>query len=175
MDEITFAPLRPEHLVLMHRWFSRPHMTWWTRGETYTPQMLEEKYRGLFQGEPGAEGFLIRVAGQDAGYIQWYAVAESFPEGVTTDENPLFTAHPREALAGVDLFLGEAGLVGTGLGPRVLESFLTAHVFPRFRAAVVDPMSDNARALRAFEKAGFVRTGWSEDSAYVLMLRAQGT
>ena len=42
----------------------------------------------------------------------------------------------------------------------VREAFLAEHVFSRFQAAVVDPMRDNARGVRAFEKCGVARTAY---------------
>ena len=57
---------------------------------------------------------------------------------------------------GIDQFIGEPGLIGQGHG----TAFIRAHVERLFAegapAIGTDPDPDNARAIRAYEKAGFV-------------------
>jgi RimJ/RimL family protein N-acetyltransferase len=62
-------------------------------------------------------------------------------------------------VAGLDLFLGEADLLGRGIGTRVIDAFTRDVVFGReaTHACVVDPDAENLPSLRAFAKAGFVR------------------
>ena len=62
---------------------------------------------------------------------------------------------------GIDLFIGKPGLTGRGLGPEIIEAFVTGYIFGRFAAArcTADPELANTRSVRAFEKAGFVRLG----------------
>lgn len=69
---------------------------------------------------------------------------------------------------GIDQFIGEADLLGRGHGP----AFVRGHVARLFAAGApavgTDPHPDNARARRAYEKAGFrtiggpVTTPWGE-------------
>jgi len=62
-----------------------------------------------------------------------------------------------EGVAGVDLFVGEEGLTGRGLGSKILEQFAREVVFarPETTAAVATVEEANRRSWRAFEKAGF--------------------
>jgi len=59
--------------------------------------------------------------------------------------------------AGLDLFIGEPGCSGRGLGPRIIEEFLRDIVFarPGIEYCLVGPSPDNGRAIRAYEKVGF--------------------
>ena len=59
--------------------------------------------------------------------------------------------------AGIDLFIGEPELIGTGHGPALIRAFLREVVFPRYdvREAVIGPSAQNASAIRAYAKAGF--------------------
>lgn len=77
--------------------------------------------------------------------IQTYRAAD-YPEWGAFVEDP-------ENVAGVDLLIGEAELIGSGIGPRVLEAFVRDHVSAPSCAATVE--SANSRSWRAFEKAGF--------------------
>jgi RimJ/RimL family protein N-acetyltransferase len=62
-----------------------------------------------------------------------------------------------EGVAGVDLLIGEAELMGQGLGPQILEAFAREVVFarPETHALVAAVEESNRRSWRAFEKAGF--------------------
>ena len=65
--------------------------------------------------------------------------------------------HAEDALAGVDLLIGEEDATGRGLGPRALEQFVREVVFarPKAQACVATVEEANRRSWRAFEKAGF--------------------
>jgi len=60
-------------------------------------------------------------------------------------------------VAGVDLFIGEAELTGSGLGTRVLGQFVEDVVFarPETTACIAGVEIGNEASLRAFAKAGF--------------------
>jgi aminoglycoside 6'-N-acetyltransferase len=62
-----------------------------------------------------------------------------------------------DGVAGVDLMIGEADLVGRGLGPSILTEFVRDVVFADsdIDAAVATVEEPNRRSWRAFEKAGF--------------------
>jgi aminoglycoside 6'-N-acetyltransferase len=164
---ISFAPLREPDLDQLHAWLGRPHMTGWTHGEVHSLDHVRAEYADHVMDPPTC--FIIELAGRRVGYIQFYAVAESMPSGIADTSHRLFAAYPLAELAGVDLFLGEPDVLGQG--PRILDAFLAEHIWPRFRVAVVDPWSHNPRALRGFAKAGFQPTDFSDDPAYVVMIR----
>jgi aminoglycoside 6'-N-acetyltransferase len=57
---------------------------------------------------------------------------------------------------GVDMFIGEPELWDRGLGTKAL-AILVAYLYAAAgaRGIVIDPRVANARAIRAYEKAGF--------------------
>ena len=169
---IQFIPLRLNHLPLMHTWFARPHlMQWWTRGESFTLEQIAAKYGSRARGEDPARGFVIEVDGAPVGYAQYYPVADdSLPDGVQSLTNRMFASYRTAELAGVDLFLADPEGLGKGTGTIVLKAFLEAEVFAKFRVAVIDPLRENARAIRSFEKSGFRRTDFSEVPQTLVMI-----
>jgi hypothetical protein len=93
--------------------------------------------------------FVIEHGGQPVGWIQWYLWSD-YPEHALQLEAEPFSA-------GINLAIGELGMMGLGLGPVAIREFLRQNVFSGARVDVVitDPAVANLRSLRAFEKAGF--------------------
>jgi aminoglycoside 6'-N-acetyltransferase len=135
---IDFRPISGADIPQLQDWLRREHVARWWRDEdatTYLPQAHEH--------------FLIVVDGRPVGMIQTYLVSD-YPEWEEV-------VGPGAGLAGVDLFIGEADLIGRGLGPQVLAQFARDVVFaqPGTQACVATVEEENRRSWRAFEKAGF--------------------
>jgi RimJ/RimL family protein N-acetyltransferase len=117
-------------------WRSRPHVTeWWGEGTVDDDEM--------------PFSWIAELDGRPVGYLQGYVVmGEWWPN--ETDPGA----------RGVDLFLADPELVGSGAGTEMLRQFV-ARLFadPAVTKVQIDPSPDNARAIRSFEKAGFRRLG----------------
>jgi RimJ/RimL family protein N-acetyltransferase len=146
---VSFAPFGSEHVALLLAWLKRPHVAeFWQ--EAGTEREIAEKFLSKLPGR-GFCPFIILLGGRPAGYIQYYEACtagggwwEGYPPGVF----------------GMDQFLGEEGDLGKGIGTGVLIEFVR---FVRERTGarevIVDPEPGNLRAIRAYEKAGFVKHG----------------
>lgn len=91
--------------------------------------------------------FMVAVDEREFAYLQCYNV---------NAWNTGFGPQP-EGTRGLDQFIGEADMLGRGHGSAFIRSFsdrLLAAGTPR---VVIDPDPANARAIRAYEKAGFRR------------------
>jgi aminoglycoside 6'-N-acetyltransferase len=88
---------------------------------------------------------VIVADGQDIGMIETY-VCSDYPEWDAI-------VQVGEGVAGVDLLIGEEELIGRGLGPEILRTFVRDVV--RASACVASVDEENPRSWRAFEKAGF--------------------
>ncbi|WFU41123.1 GNAT family N-acetyltransferase [Bradyrhizobium sp. CB82] len=154
----NFRPMTAADLPLIRRWLAEPHvLKWW--GDP------EEQFT-LVSGdliEPAMDQFIVLAEGQPFGYLQCYSL---------TAWNAGFGPQP-EGTRGIDLFIGEAGMIARGHG----SSFIRQFVDERFRQGlprmVTDPNPLNIRAVRAYEKAGFERVGMVEtpDGPSLLMMR----
>ena len=154
----AFQPMTAADLPLIKRWLAEPHVRrWW--GDP------DEQY-ALVSGdldEPAMDQYIVSAGGAPFGYLQCYDL---------TAWNSGFGAQPR-GTRGIDLFIGEGDMIGCGHGSAFIRSF----VEDRFRNGtprmVTDPDPANARAIRAYENAGFARDRLVDtpDGVALLMVR----
>lgn len=134
-------------LARVERWLAEPHVArWW-------PDGAEREFAPALAGQDPTRIFVIEVDSRPAGLIQVYRLA---------DEPEYARAVGVSEAAGLDLFLGDPGLVGRGLGPVVITLFVSEVVWPGYpdvRRCIAGPSVANTRSQRAFEKAGFARLG----------------
>ena len=140
---IAFEPLRREHLRLLRDWLGREHVRRWWGAESLGHA------EDALAGRDASRYFLITFDGRPVGMIQTYLVSD-YPEWQEV-------VGPGEGLAGVDLLIGEADAIGSGLGPEVLAQFVREILFAQAgtTACVATVEEENRRSWRAFEKAGF--------------------
>jgi aminoglycoside 6'-N-acetyltransferase len=166
-----FAPLREDDLNLVRRWLLEPHVKrWWDDGVKLPyPDAEIEDYREAIRGKDPTYHYLAHIDGRAAGMFQHYRIGDSpeYAEALALGEDAI----------GVDLFIGEADLVGRGHGPAMLRQFLREVAFPfhGMDVCVIGPSVPNAAAIRAYEKAGFralkeVRVPGEPDAEYLMRL-----
>lgn len=140
----------------MVRWRNAPHVReWWDPDDP--PLTLEEArdHYGPRTRERDPEvPCIIELEGRPIGYLHFYPW-EDEPEALDARELPSISG-----AWGLDIFIGEPDLVDRGIGTRAVD-LLCRSLFRDRRASAVMIVAavDNARALRAYEKAGFVRKG----------------
>jgi aminoglycoside 6'-N-acetyltransferase len=156
--EYVFRPMTTADLPLIRQWLARPHVReWW--GDP------SEQY-DLVSGdlnEPAMDQFIVSQGDKEFGYLQCYDL---------TAWNSGFGEHPR-GTRGIDLFIGEPDMIERGHGSAFIRAFVDdrlSHGAPRM---VTDPDPANTRAVRAYEKAGFEKTGMVDtpDGPALLMVR----
>jgi aminoglycoside 6'-N-acetyltransferase len=153
-----FRPMSLADLPLVRGWLARPHVReWW--GDP------DEQF-ALVNGdlnEPAMDQYIVTLDGAPLGYLQCYRL---------TDWNTGYGRQP-DGTRGIDQLIGEPDMIACGHGTgltRVLTDGLLASGTPR---VVADPDPANARAIKAYEKAGFVRDKLvgTPDGIALLMVR----
>ena len=158
MPLYLFRPMTTADLPLVKRWLAEPHVVqWW--GDP------AEQY-ALVSGdldEPAMDQFIVSADGSEFGYIQCYDL---------TAWNSGFGTHPK-GTRGIDLFIGEAGMIERGHGSGLIRAFVDDRMKSGAPRIVTDPDPVNIRAVRAYEKAGFekVRMVDTPDGPALLMVR----
>jgi aminoglycoside 6'-N-acetyltransferase len=149
---VDFRPLTRDELPLLHEWLCREHVRrWW--GEPGTLEDTVAEYLPAIEGTEPTDLHAIVLDGRAVGLVQTYLLAD-YPDyaallGLGT------------GVAGLDLLLGEEELLGHGLGTTVIRRFTREVVLARKGtvACTADPDLRNLASIRAFEKAGFTRSG----------------
>jgi aminoglycoside 6'-N-acetyltransferase len=147
----AFVPLREDDLSLIRRWLLEPHVKrWWDDGvRTPYPDAVVEEYRDAIRGKDPTYRYLAEIDKRAAGMFQHYRIGDD-PEYAAA------LALEEDAIA-VDLYIGEADLVGRGHGPAMLRQFLRDIAFPfhGVDVCVIGPSVKNVAGIRAYAKAGF--------------------
>jgi aminoglycoside 6'-N-acetyltransferase len=145
-------------LALIRRWLSTPEvMRWW--GE---PAAQYELVMGDLD-HPDMDQFIVSLDGRPFGYIQSYALS-TWNQG--------FGEHPAKT-RGIDQFIGEPDMIGRGHGSNFIRRFVDELLRDGIPRVVTDPDPRNARAVRAYERAGFQRQRMVDtpDGPALLMVR----
>ena len=156
-----FTPMTGADLPLIRRWLETPHVAqWW-----HDPAEQFELVSGDL-GHPDMAQFVVAAEARPFAYLQCYNISAW---------NAGFGPQPA-GTRGLDQFIGEPDMLDRGHGPAFIRAFaedLFASGTPR---VVIDPDPSNARAIRAYEKAGFSRDRLVDtpDGVALLMLRDAG-
>jgi aminoglycoside 6'-N-acetyltransferase len=141
MSSYTFRPMTEGDLPLVREWLMRPHVAeWWADGEDFEFVSGDLGHHDLAQ-------LIVLLDDTPVAYLQCYRLG---------DWHVNFGAHP-DGTRGLDQFISEADLLSKGHGSAFIRQFIEemfADGTPRF---VIDPSPGNLRAIRAYEKPGFVR------------------
>jgi len=136
-----FRPMRLGDVPTVRRWLETPEVRrWWSDPAVDVPVQVDDL------DDPQTRMWIVSHAGRPFAYIQDYDPLEW----------PMhhFGYLPRGS-RGIDQFIGDPAMLGRGHG----TAFIQAHVDRLFAegAPVVatDPDPSNARAIRAYRKAGF--------------------
>jgi RimJ/RimL family protein N-acetyltransferase len=151
LHTFEFRPLAEDDLPQVFMWLRKPHVSKWYAAAPDTFAEVAAKYGPRTQEGNTVRAFIVVMDGRDIGYIQAYAI-EDFPEYASD-------IGAERGVEGVDVFLGEEGAVGRGLGSQVIRRFVDEVVFrgDGALACVAGPTEGNLASIRAFEKAGFAR------------------
>jgi RimJ/RimL family protein N-acetyltransferase len=146
-DEIGFRPVTAGDYPLLRRWLNAPHVReWW--GE---PEEELGLIRDMVEGRDSTRPYVIERGGVPVGYIQVWFVGDNLDQA---EQYPWVAELPPDAV-GIDLSLGEPGLLSRGVGSAALAALARRLHDEGHRTIVIDPDPANARAVRAYEKAGF--------------------
>jgi aminoglycoside 6'-N-acetyltransferase len=138
----AFRDLSRDDLPTIATWLRQPHVAeWWGDPEA----ALEEIERAM--EDVATEPLMVELDGRPLAYLQSYD--PHLEDGHPYADQPFGTL-------GLDLSIGDVGMVGIGHGSAILRQFVDILFGEGVPRVVIDPDLTNLRAIRAYEKAGFV-------------------
>ena len=156
---LSFRPLKNTDFPLLLSWLSNKHVKqWWDDGH----DTLEKVALHYGSEELGVYRFILQErAGRGVvpiGYFQYYIVS---PDTL-----------------GIDQFIGEIDRINQGVGTTAIKLFLDLAISRhKPQQVTIDPHPDNKRAIRCYEKVGFVyyamEKAASGESSYMMRLDGQ--
>lgn len=151
---MTFRRMTHEDLPNVVRWQRAPHVSEWFDGDHLTLATASERYGPRIDGAAPVRMWVVRIDGRDVGYLQAYRVADF-------DEYAVKTGLPDAGA--FDYVIGEADVVGQGLGTRMIWEFVRDILctdYPEAPVFLASPSHRNAASLRALAKCGFSQSAW---------------
>jgi aminoglycoside 6'-N-acetyltransferase len=150
MENLQFVSLDESHFLLIHQWFNKPHVQSFYSLRSWTFEEVHKKLMLYLQGEKQMKCFIIYYEERPVGYIQSYPIKEHPWENQDLSDEVIQKA------AGIDLFIGEEGYLGKGLGREIINQFLEKYIWPFYRYCLADPDIRNETSIRLFRKCRFI-------------------
>lgn len=145
---VSLRPLAQEDAPLLLKWLTDPeNLEWWEgKSAVFTPERIQEDF---YTEEPFLRRCLIGYEEKTIGYLQ----VEKLDQELCAEYH---YPHPELACFGIDQFIGEPEYRNRGIGRRFIR-LLAAHLTEQeaAQAVVLDPHTDNIRAIRCYEACGF--------------------
>jgi aminoglycoside 6'-N-acetyltransferase len=141
-----------DDFALIVRWRAEPHVHEWWDPDDPAPDMdtVRSHYGPRARADDRTIACIIELGGTPVGYLQFYRWL------AWSDEAAALEVDADEDTFGIDIFIGEPGVVGRGVGTRAV-SLICDHLERDLGASAVALTTEtaNVRAQRAYEKAGF--------------------
>lgn len=150
-EMISFRPLAASDLTVLHEWLHRPHVSeWWGDPGTYVE--VERDYLPYTTSDSTTRGYIALLKNEPIGFIQSYVVMGSGEGWWEQETDP--------GARGIDQFLCNPNQLGQGLGSAMVHAFVD-QLFqdPVVTKVQTDPSPENERAIRSYQRAGFVAVG----------------
>lgn len=141
---------------MLFEWLRQPHVAKWWREVPADLAAVEAEYGPCIDGADPTELYVVRVDGRDVGMIQRYLFVDE-PEWTRTLSKLVDVSNA----AGIDYLIGDAELVGRGVGSAMIREFVSdTFAWRAIDQVIVNVDQANPPSWRVLEKAGFMRA-WS--------------
>lgn len=139
----AFRPMTSADMPMARRWLETPEVQRWWGDADGQVSLLQEDL-----DDPRMSMWIVCHHGRPFGYIQDYD-----PRSWAMHH---FGGLPPGS-RGIDQFIGEPHMIGRGHGSAFIRAHVDRLLAQGAPAVGTDPAPANARAIRAYEKAGFAR------------------
>jgi AacA4 family aminoglycoside N(6')-acetyltransferase len=149
---LTIRLMTERDLPMLHEWLNRPHIVEWWGGEEERPTLDDvlQHYQPGAMAKDSVTPYIAMLGEEPIGYAQSYVALRS-GDGWWEDETD-------PGVRGIDQSLANPTQLNQGLGTKLVRA-LVERLFadPAVTKIQTDPAPNNYRAIRCYEKAGFVQ------------------
>lgn len=152
--ELALRPMVESDFAAVARWQSAPHVAEWWDARSRDESAVRDRYLPRLRGDVAVRMWVVEIEGRAAGLLQDYLVGHD-------DDYAAKTRDP--GAIGFDYLIGDATLVGKGLGTRVIWEFcrdVLHRDFPEAGHFLASPSHRNLGSRRALAKCGFAEGLW---------------
>ncbi len=140
--DFEFRAVTKKDAALLKRWIASPDwQDWWDEPDLEVRQIMEHLDSDSF------EPIIVELNGKPVAYVQTH--------DPHMEEDHPYQDQPFGTL-GIDISIGEESDLNKGLGTEILKSLAAILFEEGATRLIIDPDPDNKRAIRSYEKAGFV-------------------
>jgi len=136
-----FRAVTAKDLPMLERWLAEPHLSQWWGDPAESVAEIGQAIDSI-ETEP----LIVELDGKPVAYLQSYD--PHLEDGHPYQDQPTGTL-------GIDISIGLPELIGKGHGPAIIRQFVETLFEEGTPRVIIDPDPGNARAIRAYEKAGF--------------------
>jgi AacA4 family aminoglycoside N(6')-acetyltransferase len=150
-DPITLRLMTESDLPMLHDWLNRPHIIEWWGGEEERPTLNEvlEYYLPSALAQESVTPYIAMLGNEPIGYAQSYVALGSGDGWWEEETDP--------GVRGIDQSLANPTQLNKGLGTKLVRALVDLLFSdPSVTKIQTDPAPSNLRAIRCYEKAGFV-------------------
>lgn len=150
--DLAFRAVRDDDVARIAGWLRDPEVGAWWHGvtETYDDAFVLEHV--LDDRDWWVTHAIVELAGEPIGFQQWYPLDDE------PDVLAEYGVARGDGAFGIDQFIGVSDLHGRGIGTRQVHAvcdWLLGADGPGARRVFTDPVVENERAIRCYERAGF--------------------
>ena len=155
----AFRRMMPVDLPTVRQWLGRAHVAEWWGDPSEQFKLVSEDL-----AHPSIEQFIVACDCRSFAYLQCYDPSAWPGHGF----GPL-----TDGARGIDQFIGEEDMIERGHGSGFVRAFADRLFAAGVPQVLTDPSPANARAIKAYEKAGFckLRSVDTPNGAALLMVR----
>ena len=156
---MTLRPATPNDLALLRHWNDQPHVVASNPNDDWAWEVELER------SPDWREQLIAKVDGRPAGFVQ--IIDPALEESHYWGNVPL-------GLRAIDIWIGEEADLGKGYGTEMMRlALVRCFEDPAVSAVLLDPLTNNVRAHRFYERLGFQfvqRRRFGKDECFVYRL-----